>query len=120
MLKSVARSILCAMTAACFALGTLSQGAMQDCTMATDAHAPSADASSPTHAHSHGSPTPGALRCALHLCCANLATVDLSTTPTFFSVRPDRILSFDHLLAAPHGRIAHLLPFANPPPLVSL
>ena len=120
MLKAVARSVLCAVTAACFVLGTLSQGAMHDCAMATDPHSPSAHASTPAHSHNHGTPAPGALRCALHLCCANLATVDLSTTPTIFSVLPDKNLSFERLLAASHGRIAHLLPFANPPPLVSL
>lgn len=92
---------------------------MHDCSMAADPHTPTAHAATPTHAHSHGSPVSGALRCALHLCCANLVSVDLSNTPAILWVVPQRNLSFDQLIAAPNGRIAHLLPFANPPPLFS-
>jgi len=114
MLKSVARSVVAAITAACFTLAAVSPGMMPGCAMTSGAHSDTGHVADSTHSHSHGGLAH--TRWLTHLCCANLVSADLSTRAAIISLVTVPTIGAYSALVAPVGRTPYLLPFATAPP----
>jgi hypothetical protein len=116
--NSLVRSVFSGVVAACFAVSAVTFGAQPVCS--TAAH------DSPTHGHttfhgqSHSGQLPDAPQCAVHLCCANLATPVLVTIEIGRSLAAEQADGFALLASVAGSRAAHLLPFAHAPPLASV
>jgi hypothetical protein len=112
--SSLARSVVCAVVAACFALSALTYGATPVCSM--PAHDTPAHGHSASHSHQQGGQLPGAAHCSVHLCCANLATPVVSSLALGRSFAAHQANGFDPVSSRPESRPAHFLPFAHAPP----
>src|SRR4051794_11001519 len=93
MSKSLARSIVSAVLAACFALSVVSLDAMPGCATAS-AGQPAAVHGHSNHDHSNGAPLSGAARCVVHLCCAHLATTVVGIQPVDRALVVHRTIGF--------------------------
>ena len=112
-MKTVPRSVLAAILAACFALSAFTWGLMPGCVQqaGTSAHA--------AHVHAahgmHSSGSPASNQCSVHLCC-----IQLSGTPS--EAASVGQLTSTQQNSGPVGtgvvllRPSHTLPFAQGPP----
>ena len=114
------RSVFSAVSAACFALSALTLGGMPDCaTTAAEAQPTSAHGQGSSPGHPHGGQLPGTAHCALHLCCANLATPVVSSLACGRSFAAPQTIGLSSTFIIAASRPAHLLPFAHAPPHAS-
>jgi hypothetical protein len=113
MLKSLVRSVLSAVIAACFALSALTLGAMPGCvtTANNTGHGHSA-----SHSHQEGGHLPSTAHCSVHLCCANLATPVVPALAFGRSFAAHQASGFAAVSSRPESRPAHFLPYAHAPP----
>ena len=115
--SSLARSVVCAVVAACFALSALTLGAMPGCS--TPAHDTPAHGQSASHGHPQGG-LPSGAHCSVHLCCANLATPVVATLDMGRSLPAVQADGFAPVSPVSQSRPPHFLPFAHAPPPASV
>lgn len=119
MLKPLVRSVFSAVAIVGFTLSVLTAGVMPGCTTPGSEPYPAVHEHGPAHHHNHA-PLPALAHCALHLCCANLATPPVATQSAGRDAVSDRVVGTTSVPSRPQERIAYLLPFAHAPPRLSL
>lgn len=115
MLRPLARSLISAVVAACFALSAISWGRPADCA----GPMPTAGQHQGQHdrSHHHGQ-SPVGQACTVHLCCAHAAPGARATLAAERFGEIPAARGFIGGTAIPSARSAHTLPFAQAPPLL--